>query len=89
MLMEVRHLILKVTQSAPVILMSASLMTIVEVVQLARRTHRVCRTNLFWAFSYNLVGISLAVGGVLNPIMAAGAMVASSLCVIGNSQRFR
>ena len=76
-------------QSAPVILMSESLMTIVEVVQLARRTHRVYRTNLFWAFSYNLVGISLAVGGVLNPIIAAGAMVASSLCVIGNSQRFR
>jgi cation transport ATPase len=47
----------------------------------------VVRQNLFWAFLYNTVGISLAVAGVLSPIMAAGAMVVSSLSVIGDSLR--
>jgi len=72
-------------QSAPVVIMGESLMKIVDVMQLARRTNRVIRTNLFWAFGYNLAGISLAVGGKASPILAAGAMVLSSLCVIGNS----
>jgi cation transport ATPase len=54
---------------------------------LAGRTVRVVRQNLFWAFFYNAAGISLAVAGVLNPILAAGAMVLSSLSVIGNSLR--
>ena len=48
---------------------------------------RVVRQNLFWAFFYNAVGITLAITGVLNPILAAGAMVLSSLSVIGNSLR--
>jgi hypothetical protein len=43
------------------------------------------RQNLFWAFAYNVVGITLAMAGVLNPILAAAAMVLSSLSVIGNS----
>ena len=54
---------------------------------LAGRTVRVVRQNLFWAFFYNAAGNSLAVAGVLNPILAAGAMVLSSLSVIGNSLR--
>ena len=45
------------------------------------------RQNLFWAFAYNVVGITLAMAGVLNPILAAAAMVLSSLSVIGNSRR--
>jgi heavy metal translocating P-type ATPase len=76
-------------QSAPVVLMGDSLMKIADVIDLARRTNRIIRTNLFWAFSYNVVGISLAITGILNPIMAAGAMVISSLCVIGNSLRLK
>jgi heavy metal translocating P-type ATPase len=74
-------------EAAPLVLMGSSLDAVVETLDLARRTFRIVRQNLFWAFAYNTVGISLAVAGVLTPIVAAGAMVLSSLSVIGNSRR--
>ena len=74
-------------QAAPLVLMGASLAGVTETLDLARRTFRVVRQNLFWAFAYNVVGIALAVTGVLNPILSAAAMVLSSLSVIGNSRR--
>lgn len=55
--------------------------------RIARRTMAVIRQNLGWAFCYNLVGIPLAMNGVLTPIYAAAAMALSSLCVVGNSIR--
>ena len=73
--------------AAPVVLMGGSLARIAETFDLASLTLRVVRQNLFWAFFYNGAGITLAVLGVLNPILAAGAMVLSSLSVIGNSLR--
>jgi heavy metal translocating P-type ATPase len=73
--------------SAPVVLLNASLLLIPETFALASTVHRVVRQNLFWAFAYNAIGITLAATGVLNPILAAGAMVLSSLSVIGNSLR--
>lgn len=76
-------------QAAPVVLLSNSLAHLPLVFRIARVTLRVIRQNLFWAFCYNAAGITLAVTGVLNPILAAGAMVLSSLCVIGNSFRLR
>ncbi|MGC4056424.1 MAG: HAD-IC family P-type ATPase, partial [Paludibaculum sp.] len=76
-------------QAAPVVLMSNSLAHLSVVFEIARTTLRVVRQNLFWAFFYNAAGITLAITGVLNPILAAGAMVLSSLCVIGNSFRLR
>jgi cation transport ATPase len=54
---------------------------------LAQRTFRIVRQNLFWAFGYNVAGMALAITGVLNPILAAAAMVLSSLSVIANSRR--
>ena len=45
------------------------------------------RQNLFWAFFYNLVGITLAIAGVLTPIFAAVAMLLSSTSVVANSMR--
>ncbi len=74
-------------KAAAMVLMSDDLHKIVEAFDLSRKTMSVVRQNLFWAFLYNTVGISLAVAGVLSPIMAAGAMVVSSLSVIGNSLR--
>jgi heavy metal translocating P-type ATPase len=74
-------------QAAPLVLMGRSLMAVSETLDLARRTFTIVRQNLFWAFAYNVVGITLAMAGVLNPILAAAAMVLSSLSVIGNSRR--
>jgi heavy metal translocating P-type ATPase len=74
-------------QAAPLVIMGSSLEAVTETLDLARRTFRIVRQNLFWAFGYNVAGMTLAVTGVLNPIFAAAAMVLSSLSVIGNSRR--
>jgi heavy metal translocating P-type ATPase len=74
-------------QAAPLVLMSNSLDSVTETLDLARRTFRIVRQNLFWAFAYNVVGLALAATGVLNPILAAGAMALSSVSVIANSRR--
>ena len=54
---------------------------------LARRTRRVTRQNLFWAFGYNTVGMALAATGTLNPVIAAAVMFGSSAFVLWNSRR--
>jgi P-type E1-E2 ATPase len=74
-------------QAAPLILMGSKLSGVIDGLDLAHRTFRIVRQNLFWAFVYNVAGMALAATGVLNPIMAAAAMVLSSLSVIGNSRR--
>jgi hypothetical protein len=73
--------------SAQVCLLSNDLSRIPWAVQFARRTRRVIRQNLFWAFGYNSVGVVLAAFGWLNPVVAAGLMIGSSLLVITNSLR--
>ncbi len=74
-------------QAAPLVLMGNGLGAVVETLDLSRRAFRIVRQNLYWAFGYNALGITLAVAGVLNPILAAAAMVLSSLSVIANSRR--
>ena len=73
--------------SAQVCLLSNDLSRIPWAIQLARRTTRVIRQNLFWAFGYNFAGVVLAAFGLLNPAVAAGLMIISSLLVITNSLR--
>jgi cation transport ATPase len=73
--------------SAQVCLLSNDLRRIPWAISLARRTRTVVRQNLFWAFGYNSVGVVVAAAGWLNPAVAAGLMIASSLLVITNSMR--
>jgi heavy metal translocating P-type ATPase len=73
--------------AAPVCLPGDDLARLPWAIELARRTVRVIRQNLLWAFAYNGIGVGLACAGLLNPILAALAMVGSSLLVVGNSLR--
>lgn len=74
-------------KAADVVLIGDSLEKILTAFELSKKTWRVVRQNLFWAFFYNTLGMSLAITGILNPIAAAGAMLLSSISVIGNSMR--
>lgn len=74
-------------ESAAVCLLGDDLRAVPWAVRLARRTVRTIKLNLCWPFFYSLIGMSFAVAGKLNPIIAAGAMVASSLFVVTNSLR--
>jgi len=74
-------------ETADICLLGDNLEQIGWSINLAKRTMRIVRQNLFWAFSYNAIGIVLAATGLLNPIWAAVAMVGSSLFVVSNSLR--
>ncbi len=74
-------------KAADIVLAGGSLNKIMLIFELSNKTWLIVRQNLFWAFFYNTLGMTLAVTGILNPIMAAGAMLLSSLSVIGNSMR--
>jgi len=83
-------------QAADVVLMGPDLGALALAMRLSRKTVRVMRQNLFWAFVYNVIGIPVAAGvlyppfGILlSPILASAAMALSSVCVVANSLRLR
>ncbi|MFG2585478.1 heavy metal translocating P-type ATPase [Streptomyces malaysiensis] len=75
--------------AADVTLVREDLQALPDAVRLARHTLATIRANLVWAFGYNLVTLPLAAVGRLDPMIAAAAMSASSLLVVGNSLRLR
>jgi len=75
--------------AADLILLRDDLRIVPDAIRLARGTFRTIRSNLAWAFGYNLAAVPLAALGFLNPLIAAGAMTLSSAFVVWNSLRLR
>ena len=82
--------------TAMVTIVSSDLENLPEMISLSRRTVRIIRQNLFWAFFYNVLAVPVAAGVLyplngflLSPMVAAACMALSSVCVVTNSLRLR
>ena len=76
-------------EASDITLLHGDVAKIAEAILLSRATLRTVRQNLGWAFGYNLLAIPIAMAGLLNPIVAGGAMALSSVSVMTNSLRLR
>ena len=78
--------------SSDILLLDDDLTKVIDIINISKKTFNIIKINLFWAFFYNIIMIPIAMGLFkfsINPMLAALAMIISSLTVVLNSLRLK